>query len=449
MSTAYAVNPLSTDVNLFSASYKAQQENSKKYYQDAVIDFTKKLNIAIKKHNDLKSLSQSCGGCDVILPTFDDYLKTHLPRKDYGIVIASFFNSSVSKNISSQTQKRLNDLIAGMLTTIIEDTDYLIQMDQDILAFGEYSDLSTNNSPYDLMDDMQKVSKLLFKDPPQYEGYVNTMKNDAAGLITDRFEVGQWAQGKKYEIDLSRDVASAFWQGSDGSSGGDAGSGQDCESGFCITTDIIYNDQYTANGNGRNFVNGSFEEIFSSANGWLINRGDKRNLACKWPPPVNHFQSNNTDNLSFKNIFRGLGIFVFEKTPRFAQQKTWKPTEKTLQQKEKDTDAVIASSFKNRNINPDNLMLYTQEEMVARATPLTERAADSAANQERAARLLKERQAAQNMFIQESRYDRGNIDESTKNMFRIYASWMQSFGTMVKDILDITKAWKDKPDCKN
>ncbi|MEI6710725.1 MAG: hypothetical protein WCK88_00130 [bacterium] len=169
ISSVYAVNPPSSDANLFSTSYKAQQENSKKYYQDAVIDFTKKLNIAIKNDKELKALSQSCGGCDVILPTFDDYLKTHLPRKDYGTTIASFFNSSVSRNISSQTQKSLNDLVAGMLTTIVEDADYLIQMQQDVDTPGRYTDGDTSNSPYDLVDDMQKIYKLLFKDPPKYD----------------------------------------------------------------------------------------------------------------------------------------------------------------------------------------------------------------------------------------------------------------------------------------
>lgn len=95
-------------------------------------------------------------------------------------------------------------------------------------------------------------------------------------------------------------------------------------------------------------------------------------------------------------------------------------------------------------------MLYTEEEMVQRATPITQRAVDSVANQERAARLLRERQATQrSAHVSEKREDAGNTDESTKNMFRMFGSWMQSFGNTVKDTLDITKAWKGKPDCKN
>ena len=59
-------------------------------------------------------------------------------------------------------------------------------------------------------------------------------------------------------------------------------------------------------------------------------KGDKRNLACKAPPPVNHFQSNNDLNLFFKNIFRGLGIFVFTKTPPYAKMSTGVKQQKTL-----------------------------------------------------------------------------------------------------------------------
>jgi hypothetical protein len=57
-------------------------------------------------------------------------------------------------------------------------------------------------------------------------------------------------------------------------------------------------------GSGTSFVNTSFEEIFSSGLDWLVQKGDKRNLACKGPPPVNDYQSNNDLNLFFKNIFR-------------------------------------------------------------------------------------------------------------------------------------------------
>ena len=106
-------------------------------------------------------------------------------------------------------------------------------------------------------------------------------------------------------------------------------------------------------------MNTNFEEIFSSANDWLIKKGDKRNLACKAPPPVNHFQSNNDLNLFFKNIFRGLGIFVFKKTPPYAKSAAGSKTEKTALQKEKDTDDVINNTLKNYSIDKKHLLLGT------------------------------------------------------------------------------------------
>lgn len=88
--------------------------------------------------------------------------------------------------------------------------DSQITLHHDLTAPGSYVDGDLTNSPYDIMDDVQKILKLLFNDPPQYAGYVNTMQNDASGLITGRFETGQWAQGTQYEIDLASDVESAL-----------------------------------------------------------------------------------------------------------------------------------------------------------------------------------------------------------------------------------------------
>jgi|GEM_PF-3136094 len=275
------------------------------------------------------------------------------------------------------------------------------------------------------------------------------MKNDASGLITGRFETGEWAQGEQYEIDLASDVASAFGQGEDGASS-DSRGGDDCEDGFCITLDIMTNDAYSASSRGTAFVDANFEEILGSGVDWLIKKGDKRNIACKAPPPVNHFQSNNDLNLSFKNIFRGLGIYVFQKTPKYAESDDGSQEKKNDEQREKDIDGVIDDSFKNYNIDRKNLMMYTQQQMVEDATPIAQNAGDTAANQERAKNRLKQRQDIQrSTLVSAKRNEVNNPDEGTKNMFRSFGSWMKSFGAMTRDSLDISKAWKDKPDCKN
>lgn len=133
-------------------------------------------------------------------------------------------------------------------------------------------------------------------------------------------------------------------------------------------------------------MDANFEEIFGSATDWLIKRGDKRNLACKTPPPTNHFQSNNDLNLFFKNIFRGLGIFVFTKTPPYAKSKIGSRSERTPLQKEKDTDDVIKSSLKNYNIDPAHLMLGTIRQSVQGTAPQASTYEQTAQNQKEALR---------------------------------------------------------------
>jgi len=195
-------------------------------------------------------------------------------------------------------------------------------------------------------------------------------------------------------------------------------------------------------------VNTNFEEIFGSALDWLVKKGDKRNIACKAPPPVNHFQSNNDQNLSLKNIFRGLGIFLFQKTPKYAQSDNGTEEERTPDQQERDTDAIIADSFKNYNIDPDNLMLYTQRQMVEKATPIASRAGDSALNQKRADDILEQRQDIQRRsLVSTKRNEAGNTDTGTKNMFRSFASWVQSLNTLGEDAKTIVTTANNKDDC--
>jgi hypothetical protein len=57
-----------------------------------------------------------------------------------------------------------------------------------------YTDGDEKNSPFDLVADVQKLMKLFLKDPLEYMGLINTMNDDANGLITGRFETGNWAQ---------------------------------------------------------------------------------------------------------------------------------------------------------------------------------------------------------------------------------------------------------------
>ena len=65
------------------------------------------------------------------------------------------------------------------LVSVKKQTDFQIDTQKDLDSPGRYADGDTKNSPFDLIDDIQKISGLYMKDPPQYGGYTNTMKNDA------------------------------------------------------------------------------------------------------------------------------------------------------------------------------------------------------------------------------------------------------------------------------
>lgn len=435
------------DMNIFTTSTLATKQNSTTYGQHAVIDITRKLNIAIKNHKQLKVLSESCGWCDVIKSDFDEYVKAHLPAKHYGasLVWEKLLHPSIT-TLDNKTIKLLDDFIYDSLTDIEKQVDYLSNKQLNLDSSGRYSDADLTNSPYDIMHDIYKILNLFLKDPIQYEWYINTMQDDARGLITGRFETGQWAQGETYEIDLASDIASALGQDAENDDDS-AGSDQDCEDGFCITLDIITNDSYLLSWNGRSFVDTNFEEIFGSVNDWLIKKGDKRNLACKWPVAVNHFQSNNDQNLFFKNIFRGLGIFVFEKTPKYAKPDWWSSEEKTDKEKEEDTDKLIQKNLKNYNIDTENLLQYTDKQMIEQATPIPQNVGNSARNQNRA--LQNRKELMQQSTVEADMKEKGNTDKWMKNLFRFFDSTMQSYSGMVKDVFDIVTVWKDKPSCKN
>lgn len=443
---------------LYTSETSFHEKRVSKYNQDWAKEISKKLNEAVNNYPTqyplLKKISDACGGCDIFKPSFDDYVKENLPVTNYGTNIIQYLTPEAQKSIGlikSIDMLDLNNSVAESLQEIVAQVDEQVWIERDINS-GNNADGDEDNSPYDLMSDIQKIMWLFLKNPPQYDWYVDTMKDDAPGLITGQFQTGQWAQGKTYEIDLASDVASAFGQNTDSSSSkkDTSWSGEDCESGFCTTLDIITNDSYSSNGDSTSFIDANFEEIFGSAVEWLVKRGDKRNIACKWPPPVNDFQSNNDLNLSFKNIFRGLGAFVFWKTPPFMQSQSGTKTIKTEEQKAKETDDRIQNSYKEYNINPDNLMWNRLQQKVEQATPIASKAGDTADNQIKAARILKQQREAERMNRQsQERRNIVNTDESLKNLTRQVGSYIKSFGTTMKDILDISKVWKDKPYCQN
>lgn len=192
----------------------AEKNTTTLYYQQATKGFTKKLNIALKQNPSLKKISDQCGGCDVFSETFDDYLATHLYATDVRAGWVGKIDTKVSllQNASSEESTILNRFIITSLVSVREQAKFLASTHSDLESPGAYGDENIQNSPFDLVNDQQKIAGLFMKEPPQYEGYTNTMKQDASGLITGQFQTGSWAQGTQYEIDLASDIASALGQ---------------------------------------------------------------------------------------------------------------------------------------------------------------------------------------------------------------------------------------------
>lgn len=112
---------------------------------------------------------------------------------------------------------------------------------------GLYYDGNTDNSPYDLLDDIRRIDEIFFREAPEFGGYSNTSSEDASALITGKVSTGTWGGGKNYNIDILSEIEGAI-----GGGGGDSGTSSsgnnelagDCDSGFCTTLDFIQNTHY-------------------------------------------------------------------------------------------------------------------------------------------------------------------------------------------------------------
>ena len=51
---------------------------------------------------------------------------------------------------------------------------------------GLYYDGDTDNSPYDLLDDIRRIDEIFFREAPEFGPYKNTRSEDASALITGK-----------------------------------------------------------------------------------------------------------------------------------------------------------------------------------------------------------------------------------------------------------------------
>ena len=333
------------------------------YTQEAFANFSTKLNSMIDEDPKLKaSFQKLCSDCSPIISSwldtdedFIDYIKTPPGTKaattNLGIIIARYFHETIKEKTSpslsflQEFQTRAIAMADSIRTQVQEQTAGY----RDVVGMGLYYDGNTDNSPYDLLDDLRRIDEIFFREAPEFGDYKNTGSEDASALITGKVGTGTWWGGENYEIDLLWDIEDAL-DGSDDSDSDDSSTSSDgeiagdCDEWFCITIDYIQNTHYFlgsgANSKGRN----SFQGIFEEGLDWIIKNGDNRNFACKVSPTINTWESEFDLNILLKNVFSGASVFVFWKAPPFLKGFFDRNTKKTTS----STDSSTSSNTKTR-----------------------------------------------------------------------------------------------------
>ncbi len=305
--------------NLFSVAYKWEKSSKEWYNSEAFTDFTKKLNAAIRAQQNeqplFKELLEQCECDDVVREEFDDYIKSNQYKDEetgeisFGIAVSDYFHDNLAKKaVWQNTIAALESLIQWMISTIVEQVQEQMVAYESASGMWLYMDGDINNSPYDILDDVARIDEIFFNDPIGFGDFKNSTKNDASALITGRVAQGTWASGENYNIDLASDVEEALsgWDSEDGASGNEIAG--DCDSGFCTTIDFIKNTHYFLGWSGS--TSPSFQWIYERWLDWLMQKWDKLNLACKAPPAIFQYESENTLMRKFKDSFKWVSISV-------------------------------------------------------------------------------------------------------------------------------------------
>lgn len=316
-STSTADETVVTDLtkldNLFSVAYKWEKSSKAGYNSQAFTNFTKKLNAAIrakqKEQPLFKELLEQCECDDVVRDEFDDYIKSNQYKNEetgeisFGIAVSDYFHENLEKKaVWQNTIAALESLIQGMIDNIVEQVQEQMVAYETASGMWLYMDGDTENSPYDILDDIARIDEIFFNEAIGFGDFKNSTKNDSSALITGRVTQWTWASGENYNIDLASDVEEALggWDNEDGSSDNELAG--DCDSGFCTTIDFIKNTHYFLGWSGS--TSPSFQWIYERWLDWLMQKWDKLNLACKAPPAIFQYESENTLMRKFKEFFK-------------------------------------------------------------------------------------------------------------------------------------------------
>lgn len=330
-------------MNMFTTAYEWEIGSALGYNSDALKDIEKKLNGMIP--TKIPAFVDACKWCtEFIKPWFGDALATFLKKTHnktgnvgYFNVAKPFFDEKIlNAPLKDDTIRKFDLLVDTTVWKIAKQVIQQMNNFRDVSGMGLYFDGDITNSPYDLLEDLRRIDEIFFRTAPAYGDYKNSSKDDVSALITGQVKQGAWVGGENYHIDLLGDIDKSLggsdddeWKSNDSA---EAGAGN-CSEWYCVTVDFIQNTHYFMSGTAQSpgggsggktsssgwsgTNNNSFQAIFEEGLEWIIKHGDKRNFACKAAPTINEYESNDDASLKLSEIFTGLGIYVFWKTPPF------------------------------------------------------------------------------------------------------------------------------------
>lgn len=223
-------------MNMYTLAREWELETMNGYNQEAFQDFSKKVNALIASDPELNTaFKKLCSDCDpIVQDTLDsdkrlsEYLKNE-PKSgapDIGVIIAAHFHNTIKEKIGGQLSL-LSTLGTKVKIKIVDNIRAQVQEQtssfRDVSGMGLYYDGNTDNSPYDLLDDIRRIDEIFFREAPEFGSYSNNNSEDASALITGKIGTGTWGGGENYNIDLLSDVKNALG-GDDNSSSGSSSS---------------------------------------------------------------------------------------------------------------------------------------------------------------------------------------------------------------------------------
>jgi hypothetical protein len=138
-----------------------------------------------------------------------------------GVIIAAHLHPTIKEKTGGQLSlisalgKKVEAKIVNSIRAQVQEQTSSFR---DVSGMGLYYDGNTDNSPYDLLDDIRRIDEIFFREAPEFGEYSNTSSDDASALITGKVSTGTWGGGENYNIDILSEIEGAIG-GGEGDSG--------------------------------------------------------------------------------------------------------------------------------------------------------------------------------------------------------------------------------------